>query len=84
MHLCTFEISDKLFQGFRRVINIDMYSCLEEICQDMQVLLISFLDHHNMSALRDLAAAKSFHMHGGTFEQLQGVLETETVWVCSC
>jgi len=84
MHLQTFELSDKLFQGFRRTIDVDIYGSLAEICQDMQVLLVSFLEHHNLCALRDMAAAKKFHIHTTTFDQLQNSLDIGPVWVCSC
>jgi len=59
----TIQISDQLFWGFNKTINLDSFTSFEEIANFMQRELITFLKTHNFLNLVDIAKDLKLHCH---------------------
>ena len=58
----TFQISDDLFWGFSRKIDLDYFDSNEEIIQEMKRQLKLFLQQENFEVLIEKLEKKEFHM----------------------
>ena len=62
VNLRTFEISDNLFLGFKRVLDLDNFDNNDQIINEMKKLLHKFLKKENFEILIEKLHEKKFIM----------------------
>jgi hypothetical protein len=76
------QISDELFWGFNRIINIDDFKSFEELVIYIKKELNLFLKENNLLCLVDMAAKLNLHNHMyNTYEDLYKISDN-TIYLC--
>ena len=81
-NICTFKVSDELFQGFEILLDLDYYDSNEEICNQMKQSLIGFLENHHFEVLAIKAQELHLHIHDVEFGTILLSDDREEFWVC--
>lgn len=57
------QISDELFWGYSKIVNLDDYKSFEELGLDLKNDLINFLNSNNLQILKEKAEKINLHNH---------------------
>ncbi len=83
MTIITFKISDKHFQGYEVILDLDYFETIEEICEQVVTTLKTHLELHKFEQLLERLKHKDFHIHDETMGAILLKSQDEIVWVCS-
>jgi hypothetical protein len=83
MTIITFKISDKHFQGYEVILDLDYFETIEEICEQVVTTLQTHLELHKFEQLLERLKHKDFHIHDETMGAILLKSQDEIVWVCS-
>jgi len=83
MTIITFKISDKHFQGYEVILDLDYFETIEEICEQVVTTLKTHLELHKFEQLLERLKQKDFHIHDETMGAILLKSQDEIVWVCS-
>ena len=76
------QISDDIFWGFNRNINIDDYKSFEELVIYIKKELIIFLKENNLLSLVDMAVKLKLHNHMyDSYEKLYKITD-DIIYLC--
>ena len=80
----TFIFSHKLFQGFKRKIDLDEVGSIPDIINMMYIYLLTFLQHEKLEILVEkLNACKAnLHIHNWTFGTILISDSNENIYIC--
>jgi hypothetical protein len=86
--LCTCQISDEIFGGFKVIIDLSYYDSKKEIIDYIKSLLIKILEKNNFISLREKALNYNFHIHDVDLNDFKNNIpenspyDEHTIWIC--
>jgi len=82
MPLRLFQVSSKLFWGYRVRLPLGPASTEDEILREVKSSLVRFLEDANLMALADLAKQVTLHLHDDVPVLLAPASESKVFFVC--
>ena len=83
MPIITFKISDRHFQGYEVILDLDYFETIEDICNQVVTTLKTHLELHKFEQLLERLKEKDFHIHDETMGSILLKSQDDIVWVCS-
>jgi hypothetical protein len=78
-----FTISDDLFSGFTRPVDLDSVENIEEIIAIVVDELKNVFKNNNFDILRETVEKRNFHAHDYSFEDMLLSEPNATFYICS-
>jgi hypothetical protein len=83
MRLMKVQISDDIFWGFNRYIDIEIFESFDELIPYIHNELITFLKENNLISLETRARDLRLHNHSyNNYEDLYKLDINETIYIC--
>jgi hypothetical protein len=78
-----FTISDDLFSGFTRPVDLDIVENIEQIIKIVVGDLKTVFNNNNFDILRETVEKRNFHIHDYSFEDMLLSEPNTTFYICS-
>ena len=78
-----FTISDDLFSGFTRPVDLDIVENIEQIIKIVVGDLKTVFNNNNFDILRETVEKRNFHIHDYSFEDMLLSSHNTTFYICS-
>jgi len=78
-----FTISDDLFSGFTRPVDLDIVENIEQIIKIVVGDLKTVFNDNNFVILRETVEKRNFHIHDYSFEDMLLSKPNTTFYICS-
>jgi len=78
-----FSISDELFSGFKKQVDLDEINTLQDIINEVNDDLMALLKNNNLDSLENNLTKKAFHIHGYTFVDILQSDPNKLFYICS-
>jgi len=83
MRLMKIQISDDLFWGFYKYVDIEIFETFDELIHYIHNELIIFLHFNNLIQLEDKARNLRLHNHSyNNYEDLYNLDISDTIYIC--
>jgi hypothetical protein len=83
MRLMKVQISDDIFWGFHRYIDIEIFESFDELIPYIHNELITFLRENNLLQLEIKARSLNLHNHSyNNYEDLYNMDNDSTIYIC--
>ena len=83
MSFRAFSISDDLFSGFTRPVDLDNVDNIEEVIKIVVDDLKMVFDNNNFVILKETVEKRNFHIHDYSFEDILLSEPNTTFYICS-